>query len=74
MATMPQVTVNIEVRNSMREFVAAMARVTATITRLRLALRDPRYRRLGAEHWTLHHAPKPHPPVKANRRVHRRRK
>lgn len=74
MATTPKVTVNIEVRNSMREFVEVMKRVNGTITRLRLAMLDPRYRRLGAEHWTLHHAPKPHPPVKANRRIHRRRK
>lgn len=51
-----------------------MRAMTAAVTRLMRALRKPRYRRLGAEHWTLHHAPKPHPPVKANRRVHRRRK
>ena len=64
----------IPIRLKAGEFVLGMRAMTAAVARLMRAMRDPRYRRLGAEHWTLHHAPKPHPPVKANRRVHRRRK
>ena len=72
MATTSQTTV--KVRVDVRPFVAAVVRAATALAQLSLALRDPRYRRLGAEHWARHHAPKPHPPVKANRRVHRRRK